>query len=405
MSTSNKIHAHRPTRLLTDAKSYKLWLAELKLQLMYSGLLPNVMDPKSLEPNEKDSEATAQKKRDDKEKSDAEAQYMIMMTLPYETAAKVMDMSPSRTMEYLRDAYGDETLTDQALEIISILSMKQGPTQNIVEYVLEGLNSIEAMSNRSLPMEKVAIIAMLNGVRSDCVALRERFLMVNPEDLSKKEVLLGAKNMMKFQENFSSQSKAMASIAMAKTQVVVCQLCDTAGHSAKTCSQQMTQQATSSMRKLNISGIAYWASSASTAESWTTDSTLDLHSLNNWVLDSGASVCSTPHDNFTEFEASQVDAMVDFAGNVNRCYGKGKVTISDGSNTLEITNVHHVPNSAMNLLSVSRLTANGNQVLFDGDNAYLYKDGKVQGAIQQTDGLYIIKPSMLDNLSLISLPD
>ncbi|KAJ2689835.1 hypothetical protein IWW39_001180 [Coemansia spiralis] len=56
--------------------------------------------------------------------------------------------------------------------------------------------------------------------------------------------------------------------------------------------------------------------------------------------------------------------------------GRGTAAISNNCSDIGIDNVLYTPDSAMNLLSVSRLTESDLDILFRKGKAYVYKDGK-----------------------------
>lgn len=93
-----------------------------------------------------------------------------------------------------------------------------------------------------------------------------------------------------------------------------------------------------------------------------------------WYIDSGATSHMTPHDDLVENRKSESDkitaangARIDVTGT-----GAGKMTFGDGK--IAVKNVMHVPDLAVNLLSVSQIVKRGNSVVFNSEGCSVYNN-------------------------------
>ncbi|CAI7892839.1 unnamed protein product [Closterium sp. NIES-54] len=103
-----------------------------------------------------------------------------------------------------------------------------------------------------------------------------------------------------------------------------------------------------------------------------------LHSLDYWVIDSGATSSMTPRaDMLTELEPSKAKHVTSALGQRVEVKGMGKAMFkgADGK-TVGLKNVLWVPNLAANLISVRRLQKAGMDTSSKGANTYTAKLGE-----------------------------
>lgn len=99
---------------------------------------------------------------------------------------------------------------------------------------------------------------------------------------------------------------------------------------------------------------------------------LGTNNKKEWYIDSGATSHMTPHADLVENKISESDKITAANGekiNVTGI-GNGKMTFGDGN--VLVKSVMHVPDLAVNLLSVSQIVKNGNSVVFDSDGCSIY---------------------------------
>lgn len=116
---------------------------------------------------------------------------------------------------------------------------------------------------------------------------------------------------------------------------------------------------------------------------------LGANSKKEWYVDSGATRHMTPHNDLLENKNSEMDkitaangAQIDVTG-----IGNGKVTFGDGD--VKLKSLMHVPDLAVNLLSVSQIVENGNTVIFNSEGCSIYNDEKVRVLFcKVTSGVY-----------------
>ncbi|KAJ1955642.1 hypothetical protein EC988_001771, partial [Linderina pennispora] len=214
--SADKNDQGKPTRMLTGAQNFSLWLAELKLQLLIAGLSDNAFNPQKLEPPTDAKADVVKMARDSRVINDARTQVKILQTLTDEIASKVIDMAPSEMIKYLTRAYGAETAAGQANETIRIMSVKQKPNQPLMEYLLESTEMAKKISNKSLPLEKVALVATVNGILPEYAAVREWFMMTKPEDMTIEDIVDSGHLVLKFQESANGSSTTAIGAASSK---------------------------------------------------------------------------------------------------------------------------------------------------------------------------------------------
>lgn len=118
---------------------------------------------------------------------------------------------------------------------------------------------------------------------------------------------------------------------------------------------------------------------------------LSTNNKKEWYIDSGATRHMTPYDDLIANKKSDSDkitatngAKIGFTG-----YGDGKMTFGNGN--VNVKGVMHVPDLAVNLLSVSQIVKNGNIVVFDSSGCSVFnnKNEKVISC-KNSGGIYRI---------------
>lgn len=116
---------------------------------------------------------------------------------------------------------------------------------------------------------------------------------------------------------------------------------------------------------------------------------LGTNQKRDWYVDSGATRHMTPHDDLIVNKSGDTDkimaangAKIDVTGT-----GNGNVTFGDGN--VKLKTVMHVPELAVNLLSVSQIAQNGNTVIFNDEGCSIYNDEKQRVLFcKSTNGVY-----------------
>ncbi|KAJ2641543.1 hypothetical protein IW137_003048, partial [Coemansia sp. RSA 1287] len=80
---------------------------------------------------------------------------------------------------------------------------------------------------------------------------------------------------------------------------------------------------------------------------------------------------------------------------------RGKGTAKVGDN-LSVIGAMYPPDSALNLLSVSQLTRNGNDVIFQNGHVYVYVNGKPVLCVEEHQGLFLVMPNSMDGQERIT---
>lgn len=113
----------------------------------------------------------------------------------------------------------------------------------------------------------------------------------------------------------------------------------------------------------------------------------------DWYLDSGASSHMTPHADLIA-ESGEVPCKQITAANGSKVQvnGTGDCLMDINKRHVLAKNVLHVPDLAVNLLSVFKIVSQGNTVLFDADGCTIRgKNGEVIAFCKPTNGVYKIK--------------
>ncbi|KAJ2585285.1 hypothetical protein IWW49_004691 [Coemansia sp. RSA 1797] len=137
--------------------------------------------------------------------------------------------------------------------------------------------------------------------------------------------------------------------------------------------------------KLKLAGAAIYAAHALLVDPFNASEPF-------WILDSGANA-STCNDKCAFESITQVQ------GNICTISRNGIDICSQGAAQLDskliFDDVLHVPQSKLNLLSVSLLTKNNVQVLFNAHGAYVYCDSKPILYALEVNGLYPVMAALL----------
>ncbi|KAJ2179406.1 hypothetical protein GGF45_002420 [Coemansia sp. RSA 551] len=148
------------------------------------------------------------------------------------------------------------------------------------------------------------------------------------------------------------------------------------------------------VNKLRMAGAAIYAAHASLVDPFNASEPF-------WILDSGTNA-STCNDECTFESITQVQGNICTIGsNGIDVHGRGAAQL-DGD--LIFDDVLHVPQSKLNLLSVSCLPKNNAQVLFDAHGAYVYHDNKPILYAPAVNGLYPVTAASLSDPRLAAAP-
>ncbi|KAJ1934814.1 hypothetical protein FBU59_005576 [Linderina macrospora] len=153
------------------------------------GLFDNAFASEKLDPKPDDSEEEVEKKAKDCGRSDALTTLTIVRCMTEEIASRAIDKSPSDIMECLYCLYGSPKVAPRNQEIIDIMTMKQGPTETLYEYLQKVADNINKLLNKSLTLEKAALAMLIYGMRPECSAQRDNLLSIQHEMLEKKDTV------------------------------------------------------------------------------------------------------------------------------------------------------------------------------------------------------------------------
>ncbi|GKF37503.1 retrovirus-related pol polyprotein from transposon TNT 1-94, partial [Tanacetum coccineum] len=143
-----------------------------------------------------------------------------------------------------------------------------------------------------------------------------------------------------------------------------------------------------------------WSDSENDAEDKTNDETCLMAQSSNevclrtclepdeWIKDIGCFKHMTGNRSlFSTYKAYDGGNVVFTSNLKGKIIGKGTIL----NDSLTISNVEHIDNSAFNLLSIGQICDNKYRVLFTEEGSEIIKDGKVKGNGIRKNGLYVMK--------------
>lgn len=201
-----------------------------------------------------------------------------------------------------------------------------------------------------------------------------------------------------------------------KNMNIKCHFCNKKGHIKKNCFSFKKQRETK-----KSTDNAYYAFSAYTLKKQETNSInvevknenkaiIGLMAVNerknSWFLDSGASSHMTPDKNILQnIQTSDVKKISVANDATMTCDEKGSTVMKINKSNVYIKDVLHIPQLAHNLLSVFKLTENGNEIIFNKTGCTIrnVNNGRndILTIIKPENGVYKIE-SEISNMCLIS---
>lgn len=119
---------------------------------------------------------------------------------------------------------------------------------------------------------------------------------------------------------------------------------------------------------------------------------LGTNNKNVWFVDSGGSRHVTPYSDFIGNRNNEKDKITAANGENLKITGTGdgKVTFANGN--VSVQRIMHVPDLAVNLLSVSQIVKSGNTVVFDSEGCSIYNnDNKCVLFCKEKGGVYAVE--------------
>lgn len=128
---------------------------------------------------------------------------------------------------------------------------------------------------------------------------------------------------------------------------------------------------------------------------------LAANNSHEWFIDSGASSHMTPFDGMLSKKRSPSCNEIVTANNSKlQVKAVGSTSVKFHENEIEIADVLHVPNLAVNLLSVHKIVSKGNMITFDKNCCIIYDENKQQIAkCTAQNGVYKLK-TLVENCML-----
>lgn len=117
---------------------------------------------------------------------------------------------------------------------------------------------------------------------------------------------------------------------------------------------------------------------------------LSVAKRGEWYIDSGASQHMTPYQELlTNIQPVNNHSIATADNSSVRVSGKGESNLLFNENQIQVSEILHVPNLAVSLLSVYKIASNGNTVIFNADGCrILNSKGKEMVKCKAENGVY-----------------
>lgn len=246
------------------------------------------------------------------------------------------------------------------------------------QYVTEMLSLSSRVKNAGLTLDDEVIASiMLGGLPSEF----DTFVMTI-ENTQTKLTSEYVKTTLLQESRLDPKSNDSAMFA--KNKKFPCHLCKQIGHFAKSCPQNKDKKKKKKDKTKKEDNVLFASLLVNSKQSMNS----------KWHVDSGATSHMTNNDSILVNKRKIADKEVTVADNTKlkvNSSGNVMMTLNNGKSNNEATliDVTHVPGLCTNLLSVSRMAANGNKVVFENDICEIFnKKRDLIGTASLVNGLY-----------------
>ncbi|KAL3501348.1 hypothetical protein ACH5RR_035800 [Cinchona calisaya] len=159
-----------------------------------------------------------------------------------------------------------------------------------------------------------------------------------------------------------------------------------------------------------VEECAFWCTTGQKDElALTTINTNHINYNVDWIIDPSCSNHMTGDKrkltNLTEYKRGRMVVTTDNSKLPITHTSNATILLRYNSHQVELQHVFHVPGMKKNLLSVSKLTASGNFVLFRPDEVKVYQNKKITGHVSYHKLKIMMMKSMLKGLPQLDVGD
>lgn len=362
---------------LSGSENYHLWKFAITNVMDFRGLSDALVMVK-----EEDGENEVIKLKDASKCAQAKA----LLSLSVETHIYAHIQTATSAFEIwniLKTLYEDRGLTRRITLLRELISIRLEDADGMGDYI----DKIKLTSNKlngigfALSSEWLGAI-MLAGLTEDfrplIMGIEANNELVTADTITSK--LLDMQSSTSSNAFFNKKGKKTKSKGSRK-----CYTCGSQSHLANACDKKTDQKKdknNSQSDKKEKKKVAFVA-------------LMCKASNDDWYMDSGSSKHMTNND--VEMRNIKPSGISDIMGankgkmRVRKC---GDITLNSGNTEIEVNRVLHVPDIAVNLLSVYQICANGNTVHFDENGCKVKNaDGAAIAYCDQRDGVYVLNKS------------
>jgi len=391
------------SKLITVTKlnntNYQSWKFKIRMLLIRESTWNTIQEERPERPT------------DDWIKKDEKAQSTISLSVEDNQIVHICKCESAKDMwDELQKVHERANLSNKLYLMRKLYQTKLKPDQDMQNYIRSTLEMVERLRGIGEEIPDFHIAALLLSGLPDSYETLVTALDARPDDELTLEYVKGKlvdeyrrrsdsstsdnlESALKTHDKTKFKGKAAGSSSKPR-ETRECHYCKKPGHLKRDC--RILKAKLSELEKVNSSQKARSAVSDAESDSETHVAftiNVDKLSSNGWYIDSGAtSHMTNDRSFFTEFSETKPVKVTVANGQymVSEGVGDGYLhcpTSSDVKRIL-VKDVLYVPALETNLLSVKRLTKQGNVVKFEGNNCIISRNNRTYAEGKVTDDLY-----------------
>lgn len=372
-------HSNQTTEVLKGSGNWSEWRLEMKTRFelddLWDCIAGNCEDPV-------------------KQKN---ARCRLILSIDKKLRVHIEDMTSAKDIwRKLQNLYQDSGLDRRIGLLQKLCSIQLVDYKSVEEYVSDIVSTAHKLNNigfnvgdewvgslllKGLPENYKPMIMSIgsSGVSISADKIKMKILqdVTIDKEASKDSALISAKF-----KKFKKKGKVIGPGKSGESKTT-CYNCGGVGHISTNCSSVKKDQG----RKSNENKSLFTALSAGFRS-------------NEWIIDSGASAhMSKSLENFNRI--NEFKGKIRIAdNNLLNAFGKGDVNLRfQDQGTVVIKDVLHVPDLAVNLLSISEITGKDKRVVFQEDKCHVYnKNDDILATARLIDGMYVLNQEKEESL-------
>ena len=382
-----------------DNTNYQSWKFKIKMLLIREGTWNVVQEPRPAEPS------------GDWIKKDEKAQSTISLSVDDNQIVHICKCAIAKEMwDELQKVHERANLSNKLYLIRKLYQTKLKPDQDMQNYIRSTLEMVERLRGIGEDIQDFHIAALLLSGLPDSYETLVTALDARPDDELTLEYVKGKlvdeyrrrsdsstsdkpESALKTHDKSKIQGKVVGGSSKQR-ETRECFFCKKPGHLKKDCrvwKAKMSELDKASSNQKAKSAVNDVDNSSDSYVAFTIN--VDTLSSNGWYIDSGAtSHMTNDRSFFTEFSKTKPVKVTVANGQYMMSEGVGDgylhCQISDNVKRILVKDVLYVPTLESNLLSVKRLTKQGNVVKFEGNNCTISRDNRTYAEGKISNDLY-----------------